>query len=48
VISLTVFVLLYGTLGTVDLLLMLRYSRKELPAAPAQATADESVPAMEY
>ena len=33
-ISVIVFVLLYGALGTVDLLLMLRYSRKELPPAP--------------
>jgi cytochrome bd ubiquinol oxidase subunit I len=51
VISLTVFVLLYGTLGTVDLMLMLRYSRKELPAAPAApagAGGDVPVPAMEY
>ncbi len=48
VISLTAFVLLYGTLGTIDLLLMLRYSRKELPAAPAGAAADQPVPAMEY
>src|SRR5262252_248263 len=35
IISLTVFVLLYGTLGTVDLILMLRYSRRELSPAPA-------------
>jgi cytochrome bd ubiquinol oxidase subunit I len=48
VISLTVFVLLYGTLGTVDLLLMLRYSRKELAPAPAEAATDEPVPAMDY
>ena len=34
-ISVIAFVLLYGTLGTVDLLLMLRYSRKELPPVPA-------------
>ncbi len=47
-ISILVFVLLYGTLGTVDLILMLRYSRKELPAAPAEAGADQRVPAMEY
>ncbi len=47
VISLTAFVLLYGILGTVDLVLMLRYSRKELPPAPA-ATEGEPVPAMEY
>jgi len=48
VISLTVFVLLYGTLGTVDLLLMLRYSRKQLEPPPAQEDADASVPAMQY
>jgi cytochrome bd ubiquinol oxidase subunit I len=48
VISLTVFVLLYGTLGTVDLLLMLRYSRKELAPAPAVSAAGEPVPAMDY
>ena len=48
VISLTVFVLLYGTLATVDLVLMLRYSRKELPPAPAEATSGDRVPAMEY
>ncbi len=48
VISLTIFVLLYGTLGTVDLLLMLRYSRKELAPAPADSAAGEPVPAMDY
>jgi cytochrome d ubiquinol oxidase subunit I len=48
VISVTVFVLLYGTLGTVDLMLMLRYSRKELPAETAEAAAGEPIPAMEY
>jgi cytochrome d ubiquinol oxidase subunit I len=48
VISLTAFVLLYGTLGTVDLLLMLRYSRKELAPAPAESAAGDRVPAMEY
>ena len=36
-ISLIFFILLYGTLGTVDLLLMLKYSRKQLPSAPAPA-----------
>ena len=39
-ISLVIFVLLYGTLGTVDLLLMLRYSRKELPPPLTEADAD--------
>jgi cytochrome bd ubiquinol oxidase subunit I len=48
IISLTVFVLLYGTLGTVDLMLMLRYARKELAPAPAQAAAEEPIPAMDY
>jgi cytochrome d ubiquinol oxidase subunit I len=47
-ISVIAFALIYGTLGTVDLLLMLRYSRKELPPAPAESTTGEPVPAMEY
>jgi cytochrome bd ubiquinol oxidase subunit I len=46
-ISLVIFVLLYGTLGTVDLLLMLRYSRREAPPAPS-AAADVPVPAVQY
>jgi len=48
VISLTVFVLLYATLGTVDLILMLRYSRKQLEPPSAQEDADAPVPAMQY
>jgi len=47
-ISVIAFAVIYGALGTVDFLLMLRYSRKELPQAPAEATAGEPVPAMEY
>jgi cytochrome d ubiquinol oxidase subunit I len=47
-ISVIAFVLLYGALGTVDLLLMLRYSRKELPPAPAVSAAGDPVPAMDY
>ena len=47
-ISVIAFVLIYGALGTVDLLLMLRYSRKELPPVPADSGAGEPVPAMEY
>ena len=47
-ISVLAFVLLYGTLGTIDLLLMLRYSRKELDPAPAGSELGEPVPAMEY
>ena len=48
VISLTVFVLLYGTLGTVDLILMLPYSRKQLEPPPAEQDVDAPVPAMQY
>jgi cytochrome d ubiquinol oxidase subunit I len=47
-ISVIAFALIYGALGTVDLLLMLRYSRKELPQALADTAAGEPVPAMEY
>jgi cytochrome bd-type quinol oxidase subunit 1 len=47
-ISVIVFVLLYGVLGTIDLILMLRYARKELPPLPAPASEAEPVPAMEY
>jgi cytochrome bd-type quinol oxidase subunit 1 len=47
-ISLVGFILLYGTLGTVDLLLMLRYSRKQLPSPPAVADTETSVPAVQY
>jgi len=45
-ISVIVFFVVYATLGTIDLILMLRYSRKELPPGPAHA--DEPVPAMQY
>jgi len=47
-ISLVGFVLLYGTLGTVDFLLMLRYSRKQVPPPRAEADADTPVPAVQY
>jgi cytochrome bd ubiquinol oxidase subunit I len=47
-ISLIGFILLYGTLGTVDLLLMLRYSRKQLPAPRSGAEIDTPVPAVQY
>ena len=46
-ISVLGFFVLYGSLGTIDLWLMLRYSRKELAPAPVQS-ADQPVPAMEY
>jgi hypothetical protein len=48
VTSLVIFVLLYGTLGTVDLLLMLKYSRQQLSPARTEADADEPVPAVLY
>jgi cytochrome bd-type quinol oxidase subunit 1 len=47
-ISLVFFVLLYGTLGTVDFLLMLRYSRKQLPPDQAPADAGAPLPAVQY
>ena len=47
-ISLIAFILLYVTLGIVDLLLMLRYSRKELPPPRTEADADTPVPAVLY
>jgi cytochrome bd ubiquinol oxidase subunit I len=47
-ISLIVFVALYGTLGTIDLILMLRYSRKQLEPAPPPGDTDKPVPAMTY
>jgi cytochrome bd ubiquinol oxidase subunit I len=46
--SVTLFFLLYATLGTVDLVLMLRYSRRELEAAPAESDTGHRLPAMEY
>ena len=47
-ISLVGFVLLYGTLGTVDLLLMLRYSREQLPPPSTEADVDTPLPAVRY
>ncbi len=47
-ISLVAFVLLYGTLGTVDLILMLRYSREQLPPPRTETDADAPVPAVQY
>jgi cytochrome bd ubiquinol oxidase subunit I len=48
VISLVVFVLLYGILATVDFALMLKYSRQQLPPARAETDADAPVPAVQY
>jgi cytochrome bd ubiquinol oxidase subunit I len=47
-ISLVFFVVLYATIGTIDLLLMLKYSRQPLPPARAEADADAPVPAVQY
>jgi cytochrome bd ubiquinol oxidase subunit I len=47
-ISVIAFVGLYGILGTVDLLLMLKYSRKELPPPPTDADLEAPVPAVQY
>jgi cytochrome bd-type quinol oxidase subunit 1 len=47
-ISLVGFIVLYGTLGTVDLILMLRYSRKELEPERTDAGTNTSVPAVQY
>jgi cytochrome bd ubiquinol oxidase subunit I len=48
VISLVIFVVLYGVLATVDLMLMLKYSRQLLPPPRAEADADVPVPAVQY
>jgi cytochrome d ubiquinol oxidase subunit I len=47
-ISLIAFVLLYGTLGTVDLILMLKYSREQLPPPRTEADVDAPVSAVLY
>ena len=47
-ISLVAFVVLYAALGTVDLLLMLKYSRQQLPPAQPDADQDAPVPAVQY
>jgi cytochrome bd-type quinol oxidase subunit 1 len=47
-ISLVAFVLLYGTLGTVDLILMLKYSREQLPPPRTEADVDAPVSAVLY
>jgi cytochrome bd ubiquinol oxidase subunit I len=47
-ISLIAFIVIYGTIATVDFALMLRYSRKELPPPRAPADADAPVPAVLY
>jgi cytochrome d ubiquinol oxidase subunit I len=46
--SLAIFVLLYVVLGVVDLMLMLKYARGQLPAPHAETEADVPVPAVRY
>jgi cytochrome d ubiquinol oxidase subunit I len=47
-LSLAGFVLLYAVLGTIDLLLMLRYSREQLPPPRAETDVAAPVPAVQY
>jgi cytochrome d ubiquinol oxidase subunit I len=47
-ISLVAFVLIYAAIGTTDLLLMLKYSKKPLPPPHTGAEADVPVPAVQY
>ncbi len=47
-ISLIAFILLYGTLGTVDLILMLRYSRRSLEPERTETDPHAAVPAVQY
>jgi cytochrome d ubiquinol oxidase subunit I len=47
-VSLGIFVLLYGALAVADLLLMLRYARKELPPPEPAAQQEKPVPAVQY
>src|SRR5215469_1252635 len=47
-ISLAVFIVVYAAAATVDLLLMLKYARKDLPPPRSKAEADQPVPAVEY
>ena len=48
VISMVVFGLLYTALGVLDAVLMVRYSRRELPPAPPPVDTQERVPSMLY
>src|SRR6516164_7598179 len=47
-ISLAAFVLVYAVIATIELLLMLKYSRKPLPPPRAAPEADAPVPAVQY
>ena len=47
-ISLAAFVLVYAVIATIDLLLMLKYSRQQLPPPRTSAEPDMPVPAVQY
>jgi cytochrome d ubiquinol oxidase subunit I len=47
-ISLAVFVLLYVVLAVVDLLLMLKYAREQLPPVRGETEPSTSVPVSQY
>jgi cytochrome d ubiquinol oxidase subunit I len=47
-ISLAAFVLVYAVIATIELLLMLKYSKRPLPPPRAGAEADTPVPAVQY
>ena len=47
-ISLIAFIALYGTLGTVNLILMLRYSRRSLEPERTETDPHAAVPAVQY
>ncbi|MBO0814608.1 MAG: cytochrome ubiquinol oxidase subunit I [Actinobacteria bacterium] len=47
-ISLAAFVLVYAVIATIELLLMLKYSKKPLPPPRSGAEADAPVPAVQY
>jgi cytochrome d ubiquinol oxidase subunit I len=47
-ISLIAFIVLYGTLGTVNLILMLRYSRRPLEPERTETDPHAAVPAVQY
>jgi cytochrome bd-type quinol oxidase subunit 1 len=47
-ISLAAFVLVYAVIATIELLLMLKYSRQQPPPPRTEAEADTPVPAVQY
>jgi cytochrome bd ubiquinol oxidase subunit I len=47
-ISLTVFVLIYGSLAIVDLVLMMKFARRDLPPAPAEPEGGSAAASIVY